>query len=133
MIKPRNITRNFADRERRAAPNYEIGNKILLDNIWVKDGRHVKLGNKWIGPFKIVKLVGKNNVELKLPSNYKNTHSTFHVRMVNLMKHLEDNLIDQNIVHNYLLEKVELKLLHFMKFYVVLLEIRMMTHQLCMK
>lgn len=74
--------KSYADQHRRAV-SYQPGQKVFLST---KNLRHrfpgaAKLLPRYIGPFKIDKLVGVAAVKLDLPPQY-NMHDTFHVSLV---------------------------------------------------
>jgi transposase InsO family protein len=57
-----------ADKHRSIAPEYKIGDQVWLSTANLKLQRESrKLTERWLGPYAIVKLVGPNAVELKLP------------------------------------------------------------------
>ena len=62
---------------------YAIGDKVLLA---MKNLRTVrpskKLDNRWVGPFEIEGVVGKQAYRLRLPRRYKSIHPTFHVSLL---------------------------------------------------
>ncbi len=59
-----------------ALPSYQVGDQVMLDTAVVEDPYSrerpsVKLKYKRIGPFKIIRLIGRNAVELLLPSTLR--------------------------------------------------------------
>ena len=57
-------------------PSYRVGDQVMLDISVVQDPHSrnrlsAKLNYKRIGPFKIIRLIGKNAVELLLPSTLR--------------------------------------------------------------
>jgi hypothetical protein len=70
-----------ANRRRRDAPAYKVGDKVMLDTRNCKTGRpSQKLEPRWEGPFEVTK-VSSHAVTLRLPANMK-IFNTFHVSMV---------------------------------------------------
>ncbi|XP_073439022.1 uncharacterized protein [Dendrobates tinctorius] len=71
-----------ADRTRRPAPVYRVGDTVWLStkNLRVR-APTVKLGQKFVGPYKIVALVNSVAVRLKLPPAWK-VHPVFHVSLL---------------------------------------------------
>ena len=80
--------KKFADRKRGPTPDFEIGDKVLLDAAnfpSIRPSR--KLGEKRYGPFKIIKKLSDLNYQLELPDTWK-IHPVFHVDK--LRKYHED-------------------------------------------
>jgi hypothetical protein len=75
-----------ADRKRRPAPTYEVGQEVLLStkNLAFKGFKNAharKLLPRFVGPFKVEALVGKAAVKLALLKNM-GIHPVFHVSLV---------------------------------------------------
>jgi hypothetical protein len=71
--------KKFADRKRGPTPEFEIGDKVLLDASnfpSIRPSR--KLGERRYGPFKIIEKLSDLNYRLELPPNWK-IHPVFHV------------------------------------------------------
>ena len=61
---------------------YKVGDLVMVDSRNMKSKRpSKKLDHKKIGPFKIIKLVGKRACRVQLPGQVK-VHHTFHVSML---------------------------------------------------
>jgi predicted aspartyl protease len=72
--------KRFYDKHHGATPDYQIGQKVLLDNADLALNRPSrKLTEKRSGPFKIIEKIGGLAYKLELPSNWKNIHPVFHV------------------------------------------------------
>jgi len=70
-----------ANRRRRDAPVYRVGDWVMLNMKHYKTGRPVqKLEPRWEGPFRVTK-VSSHAVTLQLPANMK-IFNTFHVSLV---------------------------------------------------
>lgn len=64
-------------------PNYKVGDMVwvsrkLLQDAYTKERPSMKLSARRFGPFPILRLIGKNAVELDLPA-YLKTHRVIHV------------------------------------------------------
>ena len=61
-----------ADRHRNPAPDYKVGQQVLLstDNLRMLNRASNKLMEKWIGPYEVTQ-VTPNAVELKLPKTLR--------------------------------------------------------------
>ncbi|KAI3776829.1 hypothetical protein L1987_46619 [Smallanthus sonchifolius] len=80
---------------RRRPLEFQVGDMVLLKvSPWkgvVRFGKKGKFTPRYVGPFKIIKRIGKVAYELELPDKLSNVHPTFHVS--NLKKCLaEGNL-----------------------------------------
>ena len=75
-----------ADKHCMKASNYKVGDKVWLStmNLCLTCASK-KLSEHWIGPYVIIKLVGNNAVELKLPQSMK-IHSVVNISHVKLFK-----------------------------------------------
>ena len=65
--------RRYADQHRRGM-SFVVGDRVLLSTEHLKvigDRRSAKLHSKYIGPFKVVRVVGSNAYELDLPPSMK--------------------------------------------------------------
>ena len=72
----------YASGKAREHP-FQPGQRVLLSSKHIKirsDGT-AKLQPKWLGPFKLIKMVGKQAAELELPSTIK-IHDVFHVSLL---------------------------------------------------
>ncbi len=77
---------------------YKIGDKILLllKNIHIRKVSK-KLANKFLGSFKIKKLINKNAYQLILSKSYKRIHLTFHISLLELYYEREDVKIFKSV------------------------------------
>jgi len=81
----------YADRHRRHV-TFAIGDRVLLSTEHLRmvgDKRTPKLTFKYIGPFDIVRVVGQNAYELKLPSSMR-LHPVFNISR---LKQYKDGMI----------------------------------------
>jgi hypothetical protein len=80
--------KKFADRKRGPLPDYQVGDKVLLDASHYPSVRPSgKLSERRYGPFTIIKKLSSHNYTLDIPPNWK-IHPTFHVDQ--LRKYHED-------------------------------------------
>jgi hypothetical protein len=64
--------KHYADRKRRTAPIYKAGDKVWIDTADLRLNRSThKLAERRIGPYPVIKMVGLNAVELRLPPSIK--------------------------------------------------------------
>jgi hypothetical protein len=65
--------RKYADRKRSDAPEYKVGDSVLLStkDLPLRERPSRKLAEKYIGPYKIKNIINANAVELDLPLNMK--------------------------------------------------------------
>ncbi|KAK1414436.1 hypothetical protein QVD17_30180 [Tagetes erecta] len=91
LLAARNRQKYYADK-RRKPMEYNVGDLVLLKvSPWkgvFRFGKKGKLAPRYVGPFKVLKRVGKVAYELELPTELSNVHPTFHVS--NLKKCLAD-------------------------------------------
>jgi len=67
--------KKYADRKREEADDYKVGDLVMLSTKDLKyqmvRRRTEKLTEKFVGPYKIKKIVSSNAVELELPTTVK--------------------------------------------------------------
>jgi len=67
--------RKYANRKRSDVEEYEVGNLVMLSTKDLKyqmvGRRTEKLTERFVGPYKVKKIVSSNAVELELPSTVK--------------------------------------------------------------
>jgi hypothetical protein len=67
--------KRFYDRHRGKTPEYEVGQKVLLDNADLAINRPSrKLAERRSGPFKVLERIGTHAYKLELPLQWKNVH-----------------------------------------------------------
>lgn len=76
-------TKAKADRHRSKPPVYVVGQRVWLStkNIPLRSVSN-KLAPKFIGPFKVTRIISPVAVRLKLPPAYRRIHPTFHVSKI---------------------------------------------------
>ena len=76
--------KKFYDKHRGKTPEFEIGQKVLLDNANLSiDRPSRKLAERRSGPFKVLAKIGTHAYRLELPSSWKSIHPVFHVSKLN--------------------------------------------------
>jgi len=69
--------------QRHTPKQYNISEKVLLSSKNIRTSRpSKKLGNRFLGPFEIIEIVGKQAYRLSLPQLYKSIHPVFHVSLL---------------------------------------------------
>ncbi|KAL1007706.1 hypothetical protein UPYG_G00090500, partial [Umbra pygmaea] len=72
----------FADRRRRPAPSYRVGQRVWLSTRDIRQSLPCKkLSQRYIGPFKILKRINPVTYKLLLPRHYR-ISSSFHVSLL---------------------------------------------------
>ncbi|KAJ1300233.1 hypothetical protein OPQ81_005062 [Rhizoctonia solani] len=72
----------YYDDKCREAPQIEVGSKVYLDGTNIKTQRSSKkLDHKKLGPYKVIKKIGKYTYQLELPKSMK-IHPVFHVSLL---------------------------------------------------
>lgn len=62
---------------------YQVGEKVMLSAKNIRMRRpSKKLADRYVGPFTILEVVGKNAYKLDLPKSYGRIHPTFHVSLL---------------------------------------------------
>lgn len=75
--------KNFADRKRRPADVYNVGDQVLIHmkHFRLAPGLKLKLAPRFLGPFVVTKVIGPKNLSYKvdLPPPLHRMHNVFHV------------------------------------------------------
>ena len=62
---------------------YQVGERVMLSTKNIRMRRaSKKLADRYVGPFTILKAIGKNAYKLDLPKSYGRIHPTFHVSLL---------------------------------------------------
>ncbi|MBW0480704.1 hypothetical protein O181_020419 [Austropuccinia psidii MF-1] len=65
-------------------PDFKEGEQVLVSTLNFNNlKRPKKTGDSFVGPFTIIKLIGKNAVEVKLTEQFSRKHPVFPVSLVN--------------------------------------------------
>ena len=80
LVKAFQRMKEQADRRRRPAPTYQVGQRVWLStkDIPIRGGTH-KLAPRYVGPFTITHVLSPTAVRLRLPSMMSRIHPTFDV------------------------------------------------------
>ena len=80
--------------------SFTPGQHVLLSskNIKLRSSGTAKLQPKWLGPFKLVRMVGTQAAELELPSTMK-IHDVFHVSLLKPYQSRPGNVADPPVVY----------------------------------
>jgi len=72
----------YYNRKHRGAPQIEIGSKVYLDSTNISTSRpSKKLEHRRLGPYKVLKKIGKTSYHLELPKSMK-VHPVFHTALL---------------------------------------------------
>src|SRR6202789_3110988 len=92
LTKSKDDMAKYYDRKRTLAPECQPGDKVYLDASDIQTTRlSKKLSHRRLGPFEIVKKVGKGAYHLKLPRSMSRLHPVFNV--VKLTAALPDPIV----------------------------------------
>ena len=74
----------YADRKRSEAPHYKVGNKVMFStkDLALANRPTRKFMEKWIGPYKVKKIVSTNAIELEFPKTMAHVHPVVNVSRV---------------------------------------------------
>ena len=77
--------KHFADKSRSQAPDFAIGDLVLLNSKNIRTSRPTrKLAERYLGPFKIIQKIAASAFKLKLPAELSAIHPVFHVSLLEL-------------------------------------------------
>ena len=80
LLKAAEDMKKFYDRHRNKTPEFNVGDKVLLDNANIALNRPSrKLSERYSRPFEITEKIGTHAYRLALPSYWKNVHPVFNV------------------------------------------------------
>jgi hypothetical protein len=72
----------YHDAHRRPATQYQPGELVLLQQKFIQSRRiNSKLDYRYIGPFKVLEMVGENAVKLDITREYPKLHPVFNVSL----------------------------------------------------
>lgn len=73
----------FANANRSPAPAYRVGDMVLLSTRNINSARPIpKLDHKFIGPFRIERVLNPHSYRLKLPHELDLIHNSFHTNLL---------------------------------------------------
>ena len=77
--------KHFADKSRSQAPDFAIGDLVLLNSKNIRTSRPTrKLAERYLGPYKIIQKISASAFKLKLPAELSAIHPVFHVSLLEL-------------------------------------------------
>ena len=83
LTKAAEDMKKFYDRHRNKTPEFQVGDKVLLDNSDLALNRpSQKLAERYSGPFEVIEKVGMHAYRLKLPLYWKNVHPVWNVSKI---------------------------------------------------
>ncbi|MBW0508459.1 hypothetical protein O181_048174 [Austropuccinia psidii MF-1] len=72
--------KKYGDRNREIPPDFQPGDKVWLASKNIKTTRPtMKLSERWLGPFEVLKKIGSHPYHLKLTQQWKSVPPVFHV------------------------------------------------------
>jgi hypothetical protein len=87
LVKAKDEFKQYYDHRRIPAPEIKVGDRVWVDASDIKTTRpSPKFSDKWLGPFKVVQVVGKGAYKLELPPRYSQLHPVFLVVKLQLAK-----------------------------------------------
>ncbi|KAH9466898.1 hypothetical protein Pst134EB_033244 [Puccinia striiformis f. sp. tritici] len=98
LIQARKRQAKYYNANKKESPVYVPGEEVLLLRKFIKSRRlNSKLDYRYLGPFKVKEMVGKNAVSLLIANEYPKLHPVFNVGLV--VKYMGPNsLIDRGTV-----------------------------------
>jgi hypothetical protein len=80
LVKAKDEFKLYYDRQGIPAPEIKVGDRVWVDASDIKMTHpSPKFLDKWLGPFKVVKVIGKGVFKLKLAPCYSQLHPVFPV------------------------------------------------------
>nr|GFC02320.1 putative reverse transcriptase domain-containing protein [Tanacetum cinerariifolium] len=82
MQAARDRQKSYVDMKRKPM-EFQVEDKVMLKvSTWkgvVRFGKRGKLNPRYVGPFKVLEMIGDNAYKLDLPEELSRVHNTFHV------------------------------------------------------
>ncbi|KAD3068234.1 hypothetical protein E3N88_36114 [Mikania micrantha] len=82
LLAAQSLQKSYADKRRKPL-EFQVGDMVLLKvSPWkgvIRFGKKGKLAPRYVGPFKVLEIIGKVAYKLDLPQELSNIHPTFHV------------------------------------------------------
>ncbi|KID93943.1 retrotransposon nucleocapsid protein, partial [Metarhizium majus ARSEF 297] len=83
LLSAQSSQEKFANANRSPAPAYRVGDMVLLSTRNINSARPIpKLDHKFIGPFRIERVLGSHTYQLKLPHELSSIHNSFHTNLL---------------------------------------------------
>jgi len=84
----------YYDRHRQRAPQFQVGEKVWLNaQNYTTDRPTKKLDHRWIGPFKILKVISPAALKLQLTAKQKGVHPV--VSVTNIRRYTPDDVAER--------------------------------------
>jgi hypothetical protein len=95
LVQARILQAKYYNRGQSDAPVFEKGDEILLLRKFIQTQRvNSKLDYRYLGPFRVVEMVGKNTVRLDIEKDFPQLHPVFNVSLT-VKYHDPNSLIDR--------------------------------------
>jgi transposase InsO family protein len=94
LVQARQLQAQYYRKGWQESPSFEIGEEVLLLRKFIQTRRiNSKLDYRYIGPFRVIEMVGRNAVQLDIGKDYPRLHPVFNVSLV--VKYYSPNSILQ--------------------------------------
>jgi hypothetical protein len=92
LIQARKRQALYYNEKKKPSPVYVEGDMVLLLRKFIQTRRlNSKLDYRYIGPFRVVKMVGKNAIELDIEKEYPRLHPVFNVSLI--LRYINPNIV----------------------------------------
>ncbi|MBW0495628.1 hypothetical protein O181_035343 [Austropuccinia psidii MF-1] len=79
--------KKYANRNGTIPPDFQPGDKVWLASKNINTTTPTKkISERWLGPFEVLKKIGRHAYHLKLPQQWKSVHPVFHVSLLEPVK-----------------------------------------------
>jgi hypothetical protein len=78
LVQAQDDMKRYYNRRRQPTPKFKVGDQVYLDASDIRTTcPSQKLAHRWLGPYKILEMVGSHACHLKLPITMKRLHPVF--------------------------------------------------------